>query len=78
MRFSPSLNVGMTIDGLDESSRPQTCIGCGRCAKLCPQKIDIPAAMKDFSAMLEKQPHWADVCKLRDEAARKEREKQTE
>lgn len=78
MRFSPSLNVGMTIDGLDESSRPQTCIGCGRCAKICPQKIDIPAAMKDFSAMLEKQPHWAEVCKQRDEAAKKEREKQTE
>lgn len=75
MRFSPSMNVGMAIDGLDENSRPGSCVGCGRCAKICPQKIDIPTAMKEFSAMLEKMPHWSDICKQRDEAAKKEREK---
>lgn len=74
MRFSPSMNVGMTIDSLDENSRPQACIGCGRCAKICPQKIGIPDAMKEFSALLEKTPHWEEVCRQREEAARKARE----
>lgn len=78
MRFSPSFNVGMTIDSLDENRRPQACIGCGKCAGICPQKIDIPEAMKEFSAMLEKIPHWEEMCRLRDEAARKVREEQGE
>lgn len=74
IRFAPSMNVGMTIDGLDEGSRPQACIGCGRCAKICPQKIGIPDAMKEFSAMLNKLPSWAEMCRQREEAARKMRE----
>ena len=74
MRFSPSFNVGMTIDSMDESSRPTACIGCGRCAKVCPQKIDIPEAMREFSGMLEKMPHWEDMCRQREEMARKVRE----
>ena len=74
MRFSPSLNVGMTIDGLEEKSRPAACIGCGSCATICPQKIDIPEAMKNFSEMLDKVPHWEDMCRQREEAARKLRE----
>lgn len=73
MRFAPSMNIGMAIDGLDAARRPQACVGCGRCAKICPQKIDIPAAMKEFSARLEAMPHWADICKARDEAAKKAR-----
>lgn len=74
MRFSPSFNVGMTIDSMDESSRPTACIGCGRCAKVCPQKIDIPEAMREFSGILEKMPHWEDMCRQREEMARKVRE----
>ena len=74
MRFSPSFNVGMTIDSMEESSRPAACIGCGRCAKVCPQKIDIPDAMRTFSKMLEKIPHWEELCRQRDEIARKLRE----
>ncbi len=74
MRFSPSFNVGMTIDSMEYDSRPAACIGCGRCAKVCPQKIDIPKAMKEFSGMLEKIPHWEEMCKQREEMARKARE----
>ena len=74
MRFSPNMNVGMTIDSLEESSRPVACINCGRCAKICPQKINIPEAMKEFSEMLEKVPHWEELCRQREEAARKLRE----
>lgn len=76
MRFSPSMNVGMTIDALAEDGRPTACIGCGRCAKICPQKINIPEAMKKFSALLETTPHWADLCRQREEIARKLREEQ--
>lgn len=76
MRFAPTMNVGMTVDSLQESSRPTSCIGCGQCAKLCPQKIDIPEAMKSFSEMLDKVPHWEELCRQREEAARKLREEQ--
>ena len=76
MRFAPTMNVGMTVDSLQESSRPASCIGCGQCAKLCPQKIDIPEAMKSFSEMLDKVPHWEELCRQREEAARKLREEQ--
>ena len=74
MSFSPTMNVGMTIDSLNEDSRPSACIGCGKCAKTCPQKIDIPKAMRSFSEMLGKVPNWAKLCKQREEAARKLRE----
>ena len=77
MRFSPgSMNVRMTVDSLDESKRPSACVSCGSCTKLCPQKIDIPSAMKDFTEKLDKAPDWAELCKQREEAARKLREQQ--
>ena len=75
MRFSPgSMNVRMTVDSLAESKRPAACISCGSCAKICPQKIDIPEAMKDFTGQLEKAPDWAELCRQREEAARRLRE----
>lgn len=73
-RFSPSFNIGMTIDALEEDKRPMSCISCGRCAKICPQKINIPEAMKEFSGILEKIPHWEDLCRQREEAARRLRD----
>lgn len=75
-RFSPSLNISMAIDALEENKQPQACVGCGRCARICPQKIDIPSAMTELSTILEKVPHWAELCKQRDEAARRARENQ--
>lgn len=76
MRFSPGFNVGMTIDSFAEDKRPSACISCGSCANICPQKIDVPGAMEDFTRMLDKVPHWADMCREREEAARKLREQQ--
>ena len=73
-RFSPSFNIGMTIDALEEEKRPMSCISCGRCAKICPQKINIPEAMKEFSGILEKIPHWEELCRQREEAARRLRD----
>lgn len=74
MRFSPSFNVGMIIDAIPESSRPASCVACGKCAAICPQKISIPEAMKEFSELLEKVPHWEELCRQREEAAKKLRE----
>ena len=75
MRFSPgSMNVRMTVDSLAEKERPSACVSCGSCTRICPQKIDIPDAMKDFTEMLDKAPDWAELCRQREEAARKLRE----
>ncbi len=73
-RFSVNFNVGMIMDAMAEDARPSECIGCGKCSRTCPQKIDIPAAMTDFCAILEKTPHWEDICRQREEAARKLKE----
>ena len=69
--FKQSNTVGMQMDALPADKRPSACIGCGACAAICPQKIDIPAAMADLAAILERTPHWADICKAREEAARR-------
>ena len=37
-----------------EDKWPGNCIGCGECAKVCPQRIDIPGTMKSFADMIEK------------------------
>ncbi len=35
----------------DESTRPHNCVGCGACAEVCPQKIDIPAKMAKLAEL---------------------------
>jgi hypothetical protein len=71
LRFAESFNIGMTIDGMKEEARPSACIGCGRCAKTCPQKINVPQAMKEFTERLAKMPSWAELCRIREEEAKK-------
>lgn len=73
IRFSPNVNVGMRMEALPEEKRPSACIGCGKCARICPQGIDIPKAMKEFAEALNKLPSWAEICRQRDEAAKKNR-----
>lgn len=34
-----------------KSSRPENCISCGKCSKMCPQQIDIPAKLKELSQL---------------------------
>ena len=43
----------MVIETLPEEKRPASCLGCGACAAVCPQGIDIPAALSDFSERLQ-------------------------
>ena len=70
-RFSASMNLGISIEALPEDKRPSACVGCGQCAQVCPQGIDIPAAMKDFAEICAALPSWEEICRQRDEAARK-------
>ena len=50
---------------LPESKKPDVCVGCGKCSRICPQNIDIPGAMQDFCDLLEKVPNWEDICRER-------------
>ncbi len=42
----------MAVQALDEDARPSACLGCGACSAVCPQAIDIPAALADFAEKL--------------------------
>lgn len=70
-RFALSGNIRMRFDALPEDKRPAACIACGKCSRTCPQGIDVPAALKGLVEAMEKIPDWAQVCREREEAARK-------
>lgn len=72
-RFALSGNIRMRFDALPEDKRPAACIACGKCSRTCPQGIDVPAALKGLVEAMEKIPDWAQVCREREEAARKNR-----
>ena len=72
-RFALSSNVRMRFDALPEDKRPAACIACGKCSRTCPQGIDVPAALKELAQVMEKLPDWAQICKEREEAARRNR-----
>lgn len=74
MKFSPSTNVGMRVEALPEDKRPAACVGCGQCTRACPQNIDIPTVLRDLDEELKKIPTWAEICRQREEAARRARE----
>ncbi len=71
LRFANAMNVSMRLEGLPAEKQPSACVGCGTCAKMCPQLIGIPAVMKDLADRLEALPKWADLCRQREEAAKK-------
>ena len=71
LKFSGGMTVSMQIDALPEDKRPSACIGCGACAAVCPQGIDIPKVMADLSERLAGMTSWAELCRQREEAAKK-------
>ena len=71
LKFSGSMTVPMQMDALPEDKKPTACIGCGACAAICPQKIDIPTALSEFAERLSNTTSWAELCRQREEAARK-------
>ena len=69
--FSYAINIGIRVDSMPEDKRPAACIGCGQCTAICPQKIDIPAELHAFAEELGRHPSWAQICREREEAAKK-------
>lgn len=65
-----SFTVPMMLDTMPEDKLPSACIGCGQCAQVCPQKIDIPKAMADFTELMPKLPNWSKLCEERAAAAK--------
>ena len=65
-----SFTVPMMLDSLPEDKLPSACIGCGQCAQICPQKIDMPKAMSDFTELMPKLPSWSKLCEERAAAAK--------
>ena len=43
----------MMLSTFPENKQPSACIGCGACASVCPQKIDIPGTMTKFTKLLK-------------------------
>ena len=43
----------MRLQTMDADKRPSACIGCGSCAAVCPQQIDIPGVLAKFAAEAE-------------------------
>ena len=41
------------VAALTDETHPNACIGCRACVEVCPQNIDIPAMMKDFSEKMK-------------------------
>lgn len=71
MKYQRGVTVGIQMDGTPKDQWPDQCIACGKCKHICPQHIDIPSVLKEFSDMLNSGPSWADICKEREEAAKK-------
>ena len=74
IKFGGGMTVAMQFDALPEDKRPSACIACGACAAVCPQNIDIPAALAQLDEKLKAAPSWAELCRQREEAAKKLRE----
>ncbi len=74
LKFSGGMTVAMQFDALPEEKKPSACLSCGACAAVCPQNIDIPGALAELTELLAKAPSWAELCRQREEAARKLKE----
>ncbi|MBQ7486370.1 MAG: aldo/keto reductase [Clostridia bacterium] len=70
LKFAGSMTVPMQMDALPDDKRPSACIGCGACAAICPQKIDIPSVMSDLAERISKMGTWAEICRQREAAAK--------
>ena len=42
----------MALGALPADKQPSACIGCGSCAAVCPQQIDIPGVLADFAELM--------------------------
>lgn len=51
-RFTNGLITHMAVDALPKEKRPDACVGCKSCEAVCPQQLEIAAAMTDFVSKL--------------------------
>ena len=65
LRVVPSTNAIMAVEALPESRQPQSCLGCGACTAVCPQKIDIPGCMQELTERIAKIPSWIEISRQR-------------
>ena len=71
LKVTPSFLLGMRLEALPPEKLPSACIGCGACASICPQNINIPEKLADMAQILKGIPSWAAICREREEAAKK-------
>jgi len=71
LKFQTSFNLDMYLSSLPKDKLPSACVACGKCAQICPQSIDIPGVMKNLAEEAAKLPSWAEMCRQREEAAKK-------
>lgn len=71
LSYSKSFTPIMYLEHLSEDKLPSACLQCGQCATICPQKINVPEVMLKLTEMYEKSEKWKDICKKREEAAKK-------
>lgn len=74
VRYQPGLYVRMKIDALPAEKQPSACIACGKCSQICPQGIDVPTALHALAEAVPTLPNWAEICKIREEEAKRNRE----
>ena len=43
----------MALSALPDDKLPSACIGCGSCAAVCPQQINIPLVLADFADLMD-------------------------
>ncbi len=61
------------IENSPAEKRPSACIGCGQCAAVCPQGIDIPGVMRAMTEDFSKYKTWTEICEeieAKEEAAK--------
>lgn len=69
--FLASTTSAMALEFAPKEKLPSACVGCQNCTHICPQNIDIPKVLQDLDEKLKTIPKWADICREREEAAKK-------
>ncbi len=71
LSFAASTNSAMALEFAPKEKLPSACVGCQNCTHICPQNIDIPNVLQKLTEKLEAVPKWADICREREEAAKR-------
>jgi len=74
-RIYPSVNTPARYESLPVYKNASACIGCGRCRFMCPQRINVPAAMRELDEKMKNTKTWAQMCREREEAQNRQKQK---